>query len=81
VQQQVPLSRKKRDFIDFYSNEDQDEQDPDGVHSRLSDYYMNRNSNKNYDKNGDLIESYLENPNNIKFNDPMWSKLWYIVRR
>ncbi len=75
------MSRKKRDFIDYYSNEDHDEQDAAGVHGRLNDYYMNRNSNtKQYNKNGDLIEGFFNNHMNVKFNDPMWSKLWYIVR-
>lgn len=48
VQQQVPLSRKKRDFMDYYSNEE-------------------------------LNEVVNVDDSSAKLNDPMWSKLWYIV--
>jgi len=48
IQEQVPLSRKKRDFVSF------------------DDHFSHKSSMKqNYGEQG-------------HFNDPMWSKLWYI---
>ena len=55
MQQQIPLSRKKRDYLNNYVNDDT----------------FNTNINSNYNNNNEDIK--------LKFNDPMWSKLWYIV--
>ena len=50
----MPKIRKKRDYVNFASN----------------DY--------NFNSNMDMPAKSLDAAS-FKFNDPMWSKLWYIV--
>jgi hypothetical protein len=67
VQEQMPKSRKKRDYL---------ENAVENMGGSINEFASNDIVNI-----AD-ISFKIEDPpdkNNSKFNDPMWSKLWYIV--
>jgi hypothetical protein len=65
----MPKSRKKRDFLTFMSNDE----NMGGLINELTsnDLVNTGDQDLKFEDSVDI--------SSMKFNDPMWSKLWYIV--